>query len=86
MGRPRSEDAKSGQLNVRLTVDQVRALEVIAFLDGGSPPETVRALIEREIARRRQDPLFIEGLRLKAAAESRTRGELAVLPRADDVS
>ncbi len=86
MARPRSEDAKSGQLNVRLTVDQATALGVIEFLEGTSPPETVRALIEREIARRRQDPLFVDGLRLKAAAQSRARGELAVLPRADEVS
>lgn len=81
MGRPPAGEPKSAQVNVRLTDAQAAALATIEFLDGRSPAEVIRTLLDAEVARRREDPLFSRALQLRTEAGLRSEGRLGVLPR-----
>jgi hypothetical protein len=80
MARRAADEPKSAQVNVRLTDAQVDALATIEFLDGTGPAELIRALLELELAQRRDDPLFRRALQLRAEAAMRAEGRLGVLP------
>jgi hypothetical protein len=86
MARPRAETPKNAQVNVRLTDEQSEVLAAIAFVEDVGVPEFVRALVDREIAARSNDPLVEDALRIRQASKARAQGTLTTLPRGNAAS
>jgi hypothetical protein len=86
VGRTSSDTPKNAQFNIRLTHEQIESLRAIEFIDRITGAELIRLLLDAEFERRKNDPLFLQALRLQREAKLRDEGRLAVLPYADGAS
>lgn len=85
MGRPRSAEPLSEQVLVRLSEQQLEALQALGILQGASSSaEVLRSLLERELDRLGGDPLMasaLDVLRARAALREAASHRLAeVIP------
>jgi hypothetical protein len=78
MGRPRAEEPKTEQVNVRLTREQLEILDVDAFVGRTTVSEIVRNLVLAHVAVKKNDPMVQRGLRLRAEADGVETGEVAI--------
>lgn len=79
MGRPRGDNSKLGQLNVRITERERVELKMLEGLTDESPAARVRRLIDEELERWRKDPAFQDAMAAREALQERSGAEVVNL-------
>ncbi|MGH3622652.1 MAG: hypothetical protein ACRDQ5_12800 [Sciscionella sp.] len=75
-----ARDARTEQINVRLTRQAHDVLRALAFLEDSSEVGLVREVVDRFLTERAKDATVQEALRLLAHYRGRAEGTVADLP------